>query len=349
MTNRLKGGSFRKLLAIFVFRSPHGGLLTGRNSSVLILWLEFTVLADLVDRDEGVLTNDNVVCINQLCNIGARSSEVFGSQRAVCCVRQGVNRAVFTNLLTVRANPADLVITRERQCARQLDLRRLEVVDAFRKVCRVEVGIVIDDVQICDVGLNLSEVDVVPTLVGVARNTNCTAPVRVLTRIAVYSLEDGRREATEGVEDLAVILCPDVGVVLHAVADIVTHTDGVAAFGIGFGADGLEDRLLAVRAHVFDHGLGRSGLLTVRHIGDCQAIVFSDAVVGKNGGVDLRPLNRLIAFPLIKRAGLIAVRTAFRVGPDSTEVRVTRRFRSFRLMPAFLVHGKLRAHHVGVF
>ena len=269
LTGLLEGGSPRDVLAVLVLRCFHGGLLTGRSSSVLILRLEFTVLAVLVDRDEGVLTNDDVVCINKLCDIGARSCEIFRSQGAVSSVRQGVNRAVVTNLLAVRTDPTDLVITRERQRARQLDLRRLEVADAFRKVCRVEVGIVIKDVQISDLGLNLSEVDVVPAVTGMTRDTDITAPVRVLTRIAVYLLEDGRREATEGVENLAVVLRPDVGVILDAVADTVTHTDGVAAFGIGNSANGLKDRLLAVRTHVLDHGLRGGSLLTKRLIGDC--------------------------------------------------------------------------------
>ena len=100
------------------------------------------------------------------------------------------------------------------------------------------------------------------------RDTDITAPVRVLTRISVYLLEDGRREATEGVENLTIILSPNVGVILDAVADILTHTDGVAAFGIGLSANGLKDRLLAVRPHIFNHGLGGGSLLTVRLIGN---------------------------------------------------------------------------------
>ena len=268
LTGLLEGGTIRDLLVVLILRCFHGGLLTGRSSSVLIVRLEFTILTNLVQRKEGVLTNDDVVCINKLCDIGARVLEIFGRQGAVCSVRQGVDRAVFANLLTVRADPTDLVITRERQRARQLDLRRLKIIDTFRKVCRVEVGIVINDVQICDVSLNLSEVDVVPTVTGMTRDTDITAPVRVLTRISVYLLEDGRREATEGVENLTIILSPNVGVILDAVADILTHTDGVAAFGIGLSANGLKDRLLAVRPHIFNHGLGGGSLLTVRLIGN---------------------------------------------------------------------------------
>ena len=106
-------------------------------------------------------------------------------------------------------------------------------------------------------------------MIGVTWDTDITAPVRVLTRVTINLLEDGRREATEGVQDLAVVLRPDVGVILDAVADILTHTDGVAAFRIGNSTNGLEDRLLAVRAHVFDHGLGGGRLLAVGLIGDC--------------------------------------------------------------------------------
>ena len=264
LTARLEGGSLRNLLAVLVLRSIHCGLLTGRSSSVLVLRLKFTVLANLVHRNEGILTNDDVVSIDQLCNVRARVLEIFRIQRAVSSVRQGIDRAIFANLLSIRTDPTDLVITRKRQRTRQLDLRRLKVIDAFRKVCRVEVGIVINDVQVCNVSLNFGEVDVVPTVANVARNTNCAAPVRVLARITVYILEDGRREATEGVQHLAVVLRPDVGVVVHAVADSLTHTDGVAAFRIGFRANSLEDRLLAIRAHVFDHVLGGGSLLTER-------------------------------------------------------------------------------------
>ena len=268
LTARLESGSLRNLLAILVLRSIHGGLLTSRSSSVLVLRLKFTVLANLVQREEGVLTNDNIVSIHQLCDIRARVLEIFRSQRAISSVRQGIDRAIFANLLSIRADPTDLVITRERQRARQLNLRRLKVIDTFRKIRRVEEGIVINDVQGSDVGLNLSKVDVVPTVADITWNTDCTAPVRVLARICVYLLEDGRREATEGVENLAIILSPNVGVVVHAVADVLTHADGVSAFFIGFGADGLKDRLLAVRPHIFNHGLGGSRLLTVRHIGN---------------------------------------------------------------------------------
>ena len=103
---------------------------------------------------------------------------------------------------------------------------------------------------------------------GVTRDTDITAPVRVLTRISVYLLENRRREATEGVENLAIILRPNVGVILDAFTDILTHADGVTAFGIGNSADGLKDRLLAVRTHIFNHGLGGGRLLTVRLIGN---------------------------------------------------------------------------------
>ena len=268
LTSRLEGGSFRNLLAVLVLRSFHGGLLAGRSSSVLVLRLEFTVLANLVHRDEGVLANDDVVSIDQLCNVGARSSKLFGSQGTVSSVRQGIDRAILANLLSIRADPTDLVITRERQRARQLDLRRLKVIDTFRKIRRVEEGIVINDVQGCDVSLNFSEVDVVPTIADVARNTDRAAPVRVLTRVVVDLLENRRREATERIQDLAVLLRPNVGVVIHAVADILTHTDGVAAFRIGFSTNGLKDRLLAVRTHVLDHGLRGGSLLTERLIGN---------------------------------------------------------------------------------
>ena len=87
LTARLEGGSFRNLLAVLVLRSIHCGLLTGRNSSVLVLRLKFTVLANLIHRNEGILTNHDIVSIHQLCDIGARVIEIFGSQGAVCCVR----------------------------------------------------------------------------------------------------------------------------------------------------------------------------------------------------------------------------------------------------------------------
>ena len=269
LTGRLEGGSLRNLLAALVLRSFHGGLLTGRSSSVLILRLKFAVLTNLVHRNEGVPSDDYAVCVHELRSVRPRVLEIFRSQRALVSISQGAHWAVLTNLLAVRANPTDLVIPRKRQCARQLDLRRIKVVDAFRKVSRVEVGVVVNDVQVSDVGLNLSEVDVVPTLVGVAGNTNGAAPVRILTRVSVHLLENRSRETTEGVQDLAVLLCPQVGVVLHAFANILTHADRVAAVRIGNSTDSLEDRLLAVHTHVFDHGLGGSSLLAVRLIGDC--------------------------------------------------------------------------------
>ena len=264
----LKSGALWKIF-ISILRRSNNRLLTNRSRRVFVNWLEIAVVSNIIDCNKRILSDNYAVCIHKLCNVSTRVIEGLRRKRAFLSISQRINRAVHTNLLAVRTDPTDLVITRERQRARQLDLRRLEVVDAFRKVCRVEVGIVIPDVQISDVGLNLSEVDVVPTVTGMTRDTDITAPVRVLTRISVYLLEDGRREATEGVQDLAVVLRPDVGVILDAIADILTHTDGVAAFRIGFGTDGLEDRLLAVRAHVFDHGLGGGRLLAVRLIGDC--------------------------------------------------------------------------------
>ena len=244
--------------------------------------------------------------------------------------------------------PNDLVVTRERQLTCQLDFRRLEVVDTFWKICRVEVGIVIYDIQGRDVGLNISEVDVVPTVADVARNTNCATPVRVLTRVTVYFLEDRRGEATEGVQDLAVLLSPKVGVVIHAVAGVLTHTDGVTAFRIGFSTNGLQDWLLAVRTHVFDHALGCGSLLTVRLVTNGESLVFRNTLVGKNRGVNLSSLHRLIALPLVKRTSLITVRATLCIAPNTAVVGITWCLRSFRLVPAFLIHGEVRAHHVGV-
>ena len=105
-------------------------------------------------------------------------------------------------------------------------------------------------------------------MVGKTCNANCAVGVRVLTRVGIYTLEDRRGEAAEGVEDLTVLLSPDVRVILHTTSDVIAHADRVTAIRIGFGTNGLKDRLLAVSSHVFDHALRGGSLLTVWLIGN---------------------------------------------------------------------------------
>ena len=107
-----------KLLTILVLWSFHRRGLSHLRLSILVLRLKFTILANLVHSNEGVLSNHDAVSVDQLRYVSTWSCKVRGSQGTLPSVCQGVDWAVFTDLFTVRTIPNDLVVTRERQCTR---------------------------------------------------------------------------------------------------------------------------------------------------------------------------------------------------------------------------------------
>ncbi len=317
-----------------------------RRRGLLVRRLELTVIPVLVNCNERVLREDHAVSVDKLSIIGSRGLEVRSRQRTILSIGQVSYRA-FLDLLAVGSNPHNLIALKWRQLASKLELCILQLLSTRWNVRGVEVGVIIRDIQLSDLLLNLGKVNVVPTLLRKGDDADCTITVRILAAVTVCRLEYRSRESAEGVENLTIILGPDVRVVSWAGANVFTHADRVATFGIGRSSNCLKDRLLSVSPHIQNHVLGCFGLLTVRQLVDSQALVLSNAFIGEHRGIDLCALNRKVTLPPVERTGLVTVRAALCIGPHSTGESV-RGHPGDRLLVAFVIHREVRALHVAI-